>query len=635
MGTKILLSVLTIGVILLGACAVPSTQSPEIGVVSLDVMPPEVLAGETVSITAEVRNTRINQTTYTAILTIDGVEAETKEVMVASGATEKVTFSMVKDKPGSYQVGVGELFSTLTVKEKPAKTYFTSEEEEEIDDIVSEAGKVVPLSEEKDEIISSETEDKGDFRYTYEKHDVVDNIDSVVYLGLNDDVIWPGSLVKGTRAHDFVYVPISVDRAPVTLSASLEGSPSTGESIVKTVDDPKLSTIRQGISDLLKGAITGDTHVPARVDFKYSQVYNESQMNLFVGADVSYGAGSLNTKFNWNSHTKQNKIMASYKQIYYTIDIDTPGDPADIFTPTMPISDIEIAIPTGSIPLYVSSVSYGMMALVFIETDYSFEQMKWALDAHYNAAVVSGSVELDMEIQEILQNSSIQTVVYGGSTAGLNELETGYNGFLNVISASKDFNSSSPGVPLVYRFRHLNDNTLALITLTSQYTLVVPLRLQQQVRVTVDRFVCTKSDDEGANNNADMDRFKVWATAYNRWSDTETGSMIGAENQQVFSWSTSGDWTVGVGGIFDASQHKPNSLDITYDTEHYDFNKARLVLKAYARERDPWTSADEEATVYWEITGEQFLENGGKHTFTLSDYEDFGFTVHIRIELLN
>jgi hypothetical protein len=454
----------------------------------------------------------------------------------------------------------------------------------------------------------------------------------VIYLGLNDDVIWPGSLVEGTQAHDFVYVPISVDRAPVTLSISLEGSPATGESLVQTVDDPRLSNIRQGISDLLKNAIIGDTHVPARVDFNYKQVYNESQMNLFVGADVSYGAGSLETRFNWNSTTKKNKIMASYKQIYYTIDIDTPGIPADIFNPTMSVSEIEDALPAGSMPLYVSSVSYGMMALVFIETDYSFEEMKWALDAHYDA-IVSGSINLDMETQQIMQSSTIQTVVYGGSTAGLQELETGYNGFLNVISASKDFNASSPGVPLVYRFRHLHDNTLALITLTSQYTLVVPLRLMQRVRVTVDRFECTLSDDEGSFNDADMDRFYVWATAYNRWSDTETGSLIGVQDQPVFLWSTSGEWTVGIGGIFDASLHKPNSLDIVYDTEHYDFSKARLVLKAYAREYD-WGSANEEATVIWEITGEHFLDNGGKHFFTLSDYSDFGFKVHITIELV-
>ena len=281
--------------------------------------------------------------------------------------------------------------------------------------------------------------------------------------------------------------------------------------------------------------------------------------------------------------------------------------------------------------LYVSSVSYGMMALVFIETDYSFEEMKWAMDASYNA-IVSGSVELDMKTQQIMQSSTIKTVVYGGSTAGLKELETGYNGFLNVIGASKDFNARSPGVPLVYRFRHLSDNTLALITLTSQYTLSVPLRLMQPVRITVDSFNCTKADDEGTDNDVDMDRFYVWATAYNV-NDTET--MIGTELQQVFQWSTTGDFEIGKGGSFDAHQYKPNSLDIVYDTEHYDYSKAMLVLKAYARDYDGGWSDNEEATVFWEITGEHFLDNGGKHTFALYDHEDFWFTVHITIELIS
>jgi thiol-activated cytolysin len=505
---------------------------------------------------------------------------------------------------------------TPTPPTETIKTQFTTDEKASIRNIVIEAGKIIPAAAEKDEITSTETKEEGDYRNTYEKHDVVDNIDNVTYLGLNDDVIWPGSLVEGNKANDFVYVPISVDRAPVTLSVSLEGSPATGESLTNTVADPKLSTIRQGISDLLKSSITGETRVPAKVEFKYAQIYSQSQMNLFVGADVSYGAGSLDTKFNWDSQTMRNKIIASYKQIYYSIDIDTPKSPSDMLAPTMPVSNIEAAMPAGSMPLYVSSVSYGMMAFVFIETDYSYEDMKWALDAAYDA-IVSGSVDLDMHTQQILQQSSIQTVVYGGSTAGLEDLEKGYNGFLNVMKASKDFNSSSPGVPLVYRFRHLSDNTLALITLTSQYTLVKPLRLLQRVRVTVDRFVCTMSDDEGAGNDADMDRFYVWATAYNRWSDTETGSVIGTPEQQVFGWSTSGEWTVGYGGVFDASLHKPNSLDIVFDTEHYDFNKARLVLKAYAREYDS-TSGNEQATVYWEITGEHFLDDMGKHSRTIA-----------------
>jgi hypothetical protein len=49
-------------------------------------------------------------------------------------------------------------------------------------------------------------------------------------------------------------------------------------------------------------------------------------------------------------------------------------------------------------------------------------------------------------------------------------------------------------VPLTYKFRHLADNTLALVTLTSQYTLVKPLQVRQRVQVTVDDFECKMAD---------------------------------------------------------------------------------------------------------------------------------------------
>ncbi len=118
--------------------------------------------------------------------------------------------------------------------------------EADVMDILNNAQKVIPLGANKDQILSTNSKDSLGYRYTYEKHDVVDNIESIAYLGLNDDVIWPGNLVKGDRAHDFIYEPISVKRSPVTISISLESS-STGSSIVQDVSDPKLSTVRQGL----------------------------------------------------------------------------------------------------------------------------------------------------------------------------------------------------------------------------------------------------------------------------------------------------------------------------------------------------------------------------------------------------
>lgn len=122
--------------ILLGACAAPSTppaETPaptttaptpaptpaEFEVMSLAVEPSEVVAGKIVSIIAEVKNVGGSEGSYSVVLTIDGAEVETKEVTLAPGATEAVTFRLGKYVPGAYQIGVGGLTSPLRVKEKP------------------------------------------------------------------------------------------------------------------------------------------------------------------------------------------------------------------------------------------------------------------------------------------------------------------------------------------------------------------------------------------------------------------------------------------------------------------------------------------------------------------------------------
>ena len=96
------------------ACAKPA----EFELVSLDVTPSEVIAGDTVSVIAEVRNIGGTEGVYTAVLTVDGEEAETKDIAVTPEATEIVTFSLMTGKAGTYQVAIGELSSSLTVKQK-------------------------------------------------------------------------------------------------------------------------------------------------------------------------------------------------------------------------------------------------------------------------------------------------------------------------------------------------------------------------------------------------------------------------------------------------------------------------------------------------------------------------------------
>jgi hypothetical protein len=122
------LKYLALGLILLtfiavGACAEAEVTTPpptpaEFEVTSLDITPSEATTGETVSITAVVENIGGSEGTYAATLTVDGATVETKQVTLSAGASETVTFSLMKDTPGTYQVGIGGLTSSLTVEPK-------------------------------------------------------------------------------------------------------------------------------------------------------------------------------------------------------------------------------------------------------------------------------------------------------------------------------------------------------------------------------------------------------------------------------------------------------------------------------------------------------------------------------------
>ncbi|MBM3142640.1 MAG: hypothetical protein FJ005_06300 [Chloroflexi bacterium] len=99
------------------ACKAPP-EPAQFEVLSLDIIPPTVIAGDTVTVTARVKNTGGSDGIYTATLTVDGAQVETKDITVTPGATETVNFSLARDKAGTYQVAIGELRSSLTVKPK-------------------------------------------------------------------------------------------------------------------------------------------------------------------------------------------------------------------------------------------------------------------------------------------------------------------------------------------------------------------------------------------------------------------------------------------------------------------------------------------------------------------------------------
>ena len=97
----------------------------EFEVSNLVFSPSEVEIGESVTISATVRNVGDLDGTYTVELKIDGVIQETKEITLAGGASKTVSFTVTKNTPRTYTIGVNGLQRLLNVLERIPKATVT------------------------------------------------------------------------------------------------------------------------------------------------------------------------------------------------------------------------------------------------------------------------------------------------------------------------------------------------------------------------------------------------------------------------------------------------------------------------------------------------------------------------------
>jgi len=89
---------------------------------ALIITPAEVTTEDEVTISIAVANTGKLDGSYEATLKIDDVVVETKQVTVAGGGSEVVSFSIGRDTPGVYQVNINDLSGTFEVKPAPKPT---------------------------------------------------------------------------------------------------------------------------------------------------------------------------------------------------------------------------------------------------------------------------------------------------------------------------------------------------------------------------------------------------------------------------------------------------------------------------------------------------------------------------------
>jgi thiol-activated cytolysin len=304
------------------------------------------------------------------------------------------------------------------------------------------------------------------------RHRLGGNLEGITILDPAQGVVWPGALVRVDD--DLVRgtpTPLRGRRAPVSLSVDL---PGIGEQGVFEVQDPSHGSVQAALDKALdywndhqyrEGYVS-----KSRSQYTKTFVHSTQQVAAFVGVSYRSLKGRVAAEFQTASSREKTVGLVLFRQVFYTVSFDPPSHPGAVFHPSFTLREARDAFSGVAPPAYVSSVDFGRILMLRIETSAQTDrkEVEAAMEALRSFRVKAGG-----SYQKALKQSRMTLITIGGNaevnTRGvdadriedLNDIIQGRNAL---------YSKRNPGQPIAYTIRFLRDGRLAKIGYSTDYT---------------------------------------------------------------------------------------------------------------------------------------------------------------------
>ncbi|SEU35535.1 Thiol-activated cytolysin [Stigmatella erecta] len=300
------------------------------------------------------------------------------------------------------------------------------------------------------------------------------HFDKLVSFDPNADALWPGAIVQGQPLSLGLLAPIGGRRAPGTLTltnARIDGSTPAEYVYSRTLASPSLASTQDAIHSILSAE---SVNFAAKVAYTIHQAHSLNEGSVKAGIAIQFGGNSLNTTFGQQWTQSKTTMLVDFTQGYYTVALNAPSDPSAFFTADTSVEEVRPFIYNGNPAGYISSVTYGRRLLIKFESSEDSSKVSSTLDAVFTKGKVGGSISLSTEQQKVLRESKMTLLALGGpSGSAVEVLGSGMDkvsSLQNYFQAGASYSPSSPGVPLSYAVRYLNNYQPFVVASTSQYT---------------------------------------------------------------------------------------------------------------------------------------------------------------------
>ena len=271
-----------------------------------------------------------------------------------------------------------------------------------------------------------------------------------VEIAVTDEVnktLHIGAVYTGASINDLSFKRINYRLDPIDISYTFP------RFYIDHIERPSQSAYFTSFQNALDSPYFSGKQVQAfEYDFKQFTSYNELKLAFGANVDVK-GIFDLSDSLNYEKVKLKTGMFARVMQQNFSVIMDYPYE-GNVFA-----NDDDYYKVASKDPVYVNSITYGRMAIIAIESDYSYEALKNAFKASLSLKVVNADLNESNESKKIMDNADIKLSVWGGAGLETMKLHEGASALSDWIMSGGEFTRENPGVPILFTANRVEDDS--------------------------------------------------------------------------------------------------------------------------------------------------------------------------------